>query len=90
MNKKVSLKMRSKWFPLVKRFESSSLNVFDFASLEGVNPHTFRDYYYKFRSLRLIVVSEQIRFKMSSPVKCFDGSLWFWEGRSSLRLMESW
>ena len=42
---------RDKWLLIIRQFEQSSLSLKQFSRSEGVNYSTFRNYYYKLRSL---------------------------------------
>lgn len=44
-------KTQNKWLSIVRQFHSSSLSLKDFSLQQGLNPNTFRNYYYRLRHL---------------------------------------
>ena len=42
---------RERWLSLIRLFQRSSLSLRDFAKQQGLNPRTFRNYYYRLRQL---------------------------------------
>lgn len=40
---------RERWLSLIRLFQRSSLSLRDFAEQQGLNPNTFRNYYYRLR-----------------------------------------
>lgn len=44
-------KTQDKWLALIRQFQSSALSLNAFADQQGLNPNTFRNYYYRLRHL---------------------------------------
>lgn len=44
-------KTQDKWLSILRQFQFSSLTLKDFALHHGLNPNTFRNYYYRLRHL---------------------------------------
>ncbi|MDF1667570.1 MAG: hypothetical protein P1V97_37885 [Planctomycetota bacterium] len=44
-------KTQDKWLALIRQFQSSTLSLNAFADQQGLNPNTFRNYYYRLRHL---------------------------------------
>ena len=44
-------KTQGKWLALIRQFQSSALSLKAFAHQQGLNPNTFRNYYYRLRHL---------------------------------------